>query len=134
MCVFCKIINSEISSYKLYEDDICLAILDISQVTKGHTLVIPKEHFDNIYDIKDTVLAHCIKIAKSIAIMLKEKTDCIGINILNNNEEQAGQTVNHFHIHIIPRYHANDYIKIEFLKHGSINIEKTYRLLTEEEK
>ena len=114
MCIFCKIINHEIPSSVVYEDEQCLAILDISQVTKGHTLVMPKQHFDNLLECDDETAAHLIKVTKKLAKQIRERTGAEGVNILNNNGEVAGQTVNHLHIHIIPRYSDKDSFVCEF--------------------
>ena len=100
-CIFCKIISGEIPSSKVYEDDKVLAFLDISQATKGHTLVIPKEHVRNILEMSaetaETVFSRVPKIARAV----QKATKAIGMNILNNNEEVAGQTVFHAHIHLV---------------------------------
>lgn len=116
-CIFCKIINKEIPSKIVYEDDLVIAILDLSQATYGHTLVMPKKHYANIYEIDDDTLAHLIKVVKELAIKLKNKLHADGINILNNNDEAAGQTVMHYHIHILPRY-KNDDLNISFTDHS----------------
>lgn len=116
-CIFCKIINKEIPSKIVYEDELVLAILDLSQATYGHTLVIPKKHYENIYEIDDETLAHLIKIVKKLAIKIKNKLNASGINILNNNETAAGQSVMHLHFHIIPRY-DNDDLLIKFIDHN----------------
>ncbi len=108
MCIFCKIIKKEIESNIVYEDEMILAILDISQATKGHTLVIPKKHFENIFDIDENAYMHISKVVAIICKHYKDKLNITGINILNNSGVIAGQTVNHFHMHIIPRYEKND--------------------------
>ena len=116
-CIFCKIISGEIPSSKVYEDDKVLASLDISQATKGHTLVIPKEHVRNILEMSaetaETVFSRVPKIARAV----QKATGAIGMNILNNNEEVAGQTVFHAHIHLVPRYGADDGIHMGFDEH-----------------
>lgn len=103
-CIFCKIINGDIPSAKVYEDEHVYAFLDISQVTKGHTLVIPKKHTKNIFDtpeeIAEVLFARVPKIANAINKAYKP----IGMNILNNNEEAAGQSVFHLHLHLLPMY------------------------------
>lgn len=104
MCIFCDIINNQINSYKIYEDDVVVAILDIAQVTTGHCLVIPKEHYSNIFELPDHVSSHIFKVVTHISKMLKEKLNFTDLNLLNNNGPLAEQTVNHFHIHIIPQY------------------------------
>ena len=126
MCIFCKIINKEIPCYKVYEDDLFLAFLDISQTTKGHTLVIPKKHFQNIFELEDTEKQNYLNVIQKVSTAIKKATNCEGINILNNNGEEAGQTVFHCHIHIIPRY-SNDSFKIEFS--SSSNTKEEFELL-----
>jgi len=115
-CIFCKIINGEIPSYKVYEDQDFLAILDISQTTKGHTLVIPKKHTTNLLDTDRQTIEQAYGVATDIAKKLVSKLNADGVNIIQNNNEVAGQTVFHFHIHIIPRYDDknNDSIDIKF--------------------
>ena len=113
-CIFCKIAKKEIPGKIIYEDDICLAFLDLSQTTDGHTLVIPKMHYKNILEVDDDILAHMLKITKKLANIIITNLDAKGINILTNANEIAGQTVMHFHIHIIPRYDQTDKIEINF--------------------
>lgn len=113
MTIFEKIINKEIPAYIVYEDHLALAFLDISQATKGHTLVVPKKPYKDIFEIPEDLLMHLIMISKKIAIATNKAFNPDGINILNNNKESAGQTVFHFHIHVIPRYN-NDSIKFNF--------------------
>ena len=114
-CIFCKIINGSIPCYKIYEDDKILAILDISQASKGHTLVIPKKHFDNSLECDDDILMHLYKIANQLAKKLVKKLDAKGMNILTNINEVAGQSVKHFHIHLLPRYNDEDGVNINFI-------------------
>lgn len=106
--VFCKIIDGEIPSVKVYEDDDVLAILDISQTTKGHTLVMPKKHYENLLACPQDLLHKVMDVAQRIgqAEMLIFKAS--GVNILSNIGEAAGQSVPHFHVHVIPRYLEND--------------------------
>lgn len=115
MCIFCKIIANEIPSSKVYEDDNVLAILDLSQTTKGHTIVMPKKHYANILDIPSDELAYLIKKVQTIAKQLVDKLDAKGFNIIVNTNEAAGQSVMHLHIHIIPRYDENDGLKVEYI-------------------
>ena len=103
-CIFCAIAAGEIPSFKVYEDDLVLAYLDINPFTKGHTLVIPKAHSTGLLDTDDTVLAAVVARVKKVAAHLKAALPCDGFNILQNNGEAAGQTVMHLHFHIIPRY------------------------------
>ncbi|MDD2434359.1 MAG: HIT family protein [Bacilli bacterium] len=110
-CLFCKIINHEIPNYTIYEDDQVLAFLDISQATKGHTLVVPKKHSDDITFASKEDLEHLIIVAQKIAQrMLKTLPGIIGVNIINNCKEGAGQAILHTHIHVIPRYKGDDLV------------------------
>jgi len=114
-CIFCKIIKGEIPCYKVYEDADVLAFLDISQATKGHTLVVPKEHFDNILYCPKDILGKVMAAAQKIAQAEVSTLGAEGVNILINTNEVAGQTVMHFHVHVIPRYSNEDRIRLEFL-------------------
>lgn len=107
-CIFCKIINGDIPAAKVYEDEHVLAFLDISQVTKGHTLVIPKVHKENIYELTPEIAENLFKVVPKISNSIKEKFQPIGLNLLNNNGEAAGQSVFHYHLHILPRYGKGD--------------------------
>ena len=113
-CIFGKIANKEIPGKIVYEDDLCLAFLDLSQTTNGHTLVVPKTHYQNILDVDKEVLSHLIKVTKKLTNQIITNLDAKGANVLTNANEVAGQTVIHFHIHIIPRYNETDQIKIDF--------------------
>ncbi|MDO5337362.1 MAG: HIT family protein [Eubacteriales bacterium] len=103
-CIFCKIANGEIPSATLYEDEKFRVILDLGPATKGHALILPKNHASNLYELPDDVAAASMVLAKKMAIKLKEGLGCDGLNLVQNNGEAAGQTVHHFHIHMIPRY------------------------------
>ncbi|MDY3729716.1 MAG: HIT family protein [Candidatus Choladocola sp.] len=103
-CIFCKIANGEIPSATLYEDEDFRVILDLGPASKGHALILPKEHAANIFELPDDLAAKAIVLAKKIATTLKEGLHADGVNIVQNNGEVAGQTVFHFHMHIIPRY------------------------------
>lgn len=103
-CIFCAIAAGEIPSYKVYEDDLVLAYLDINPFSKGHTLVIPKAHSEGLLDTSDETLATIIARVKKVAAHLKTALPCDGFNILQNNGAAAGQTVMHVHFHIVPRY------------------------------
>jgi len=103
-CIFCAIAEGEIPSFKVYEDELVLAYLDINPFTKGHTLVIPKAHSEGLLDTDDATLATIIARVKKVAAHLKAALPCDGFNILQNNGEAAGQTVKHVHFHIVPRY------------------------------
>lgn len=103
-CIFCKIAKGDIPCQKVYEDDKILAFLDIMPVHKGHTLIIPKEHHENILDMPEDTLAELAKTAKKVSKAVKEATKADGFNVTQNNGAAAGQAVFHFHLHIIPRF------------------------------
>ena len=107
-CIFCKIVKGEIPSSKVYEDEKTLAFLDIAPVNIGHSLVIPKEHFVNIYDTPENVLSGMMRVAKKISTALKS-FPADGVNVTMNNDPAAGQIVPHFHIHIIPRLKSDGF-------------------------
>ncbi|SER85459.1 histidine triad (HIT) family protein [Gracilibacillus ureilyticus] len=116
-CIFCKIIAGDIPSAKVYEDDHVYAFLDISQITKGHTLIISKTHSKDIYETDDETAAKLFSRVPKIARALKESFQPNGINILNNNEAPAGQSVFHLHLHIIPRYGKEDGFGTKWITH-----------------
>lgn len=103
-CIFCKIINKEIPSLKIYEDDDFLVIMDISPASRGHAILMPKTHNENLFDFDTEILSKALPIAKKVGSIMMKELQCDGLNILQNNNESAGQTVFHFHIHLIPRY------------------------------
>lgn len=109
MTIFQKIIERQIPSNIVYEDDLCIAFLDISQATKGHTLVVPKKLYENIFELDDEVSAHLYKVTVKLSKAIKKALNPDGLNIVNNNGISAGQSVFHYHIHIIPRYIGDDY-------------------------
>jgi histidine triad (HIT) family protein len=106
-CIFCKIIGGELPSKKIYENEKVLAFLDINPASKGHALVVPKMHFESIYDISEEYLKEVYSAAKKIAISAKENLKTDGCNITQNNGKTAGQTINHFHVHVLPRYNKD---------------------------
>ena len=110
-CIFCKIAAGEIPSATLYEDDDFRVILDIAPASKGHAIIIPKEHYANLYELDDALASKALVLAKKMITVMKDIVGCDGYNILQNNGEAAGQTVFHFHVHLIPRY-ADDTVKI----------------------
>lgn len=116
-CIFCKIIAGEIPSTKVYEDEEVLAILDITQTTKGHTLVIPKSHARNLLAMDGAAAGVLFSKIPAIAQKIVENLGASGMNILQNNEEIAGQTVFHTHVHLIPRYADNDGFSASFTEH-----------------
>ena len=102
-CIFCKIAAGEIPSKTLYEDEKFRVILDVGPASKGHALVIPKEHYPNLYELPAEEAAGAFLLAKEMITKMKDKLGCDGFNVLQNNGEAAGQTVFHFHMHLIPR-------------------------------
>mgnify|MGYP001004178420 CR=1 FL=1 len=106
-CVFCKIANGEIPSATLYEDEDFRVVLDIGPASFGHALVLPKKHFPNIYELPEDITSRAFVLAGKTAEALKQGLNADGMNILQNNGEQAGQSVFHFHIHVIPRYNGD---------------------------
>ena len=106
-CIFCKIANGEIPSQTLYEDETFRVILDLGPATKGHALILPKEHHANLYELPETTAGEVMKLAKKMASMMTERLGCEGFNLVQNNGDLAGQTVFHFHMHLIPRYRAD---------------------------
>ena len=107
-CIFCKLANGVFPTNSIYEDDDFNVILDASPATKGHALILPKEHYANIYEMDEELLGKAAKLAKKIITHEKEVLGCDGYNIVQNNGEVAGQTVFHFHMHLIPRYKEED--------------------------
>jgi histidine triad (HIT) family protein len=103
-CIFCKIASGEIPSRTLYEDNEFRVIMDLNPATKGHALILPKEHFKNLYEISDETASKVLPLAKKMATLMTEKLGCEGFNLIQNNNEIAGQSVFHFHMHLIPRY------------------------------
>ncbi|HJB28067.1 MAG TPA: HIT family protein [Candidatus Blautia faecavium] len=103
-CIFCKIANGEILSATLYEDEDFRVILDLGPASKGHALILPKTHAANIYELSDELAGKAMILAKKMAKKLTDALNCDGFNIVQNNGEVAGQTVFHFHMHLIPRY------------------------------
>lgn len=110
-CIFCKIANGEIPAATIYEDDDFRVILDLGPASKGHALILPKTHAANIYELPDELAAKAMILAKKMAAKMTDKLECDGFNIVQNNGEVAGQTVFHFHMHLIPRY-AGDGVKL----------------------
>lgn len=103
-CIFCKLANGVFPTNSIYEDENFKVILDMGPATKGHALILPKEHYANIYEMPEDLIQKAFVLAKKMAVHMTEKLSCDGFNIVQNNGEVAGQTVFHFHIHLIPRY------------------------------
>lgn len=128
-CIFCQIANGEIPTYKVYEDENVMAILDISQATKGHTLVIAKQHFKNLYDIDEELAGNIFRVVPKIANAIKKAFNPIGLNVLVNTEKPL-QTVFHFHLHIIPRYYM-DGVDIDFINNQGNTSKEMYEEIRE---
>ncbi len=122
-CIFCKLANGEIPTATLYEDDDFRVILDAGPASKGHALILPKEHYANLYELDDELAGKVLVLAKKMITKLTDILGCDGYNIVQNNGESAGQTVFHFHLHMIPRY-----------KDDKVGLTWTPGELTEEEK
>ena len=118
-CIFCKIANGEIGSDTVYEDDMFRAILDLSPASKGHILILPKEHYDDLFELSDECGERLMAAAKKVALAAKNALHADGINLVQNNGEAAGQTVRHFHMHIIPRYESDDKTMVAWTPHDS---------------
>lgn len=129
MCIFCSIVNGEIPSSRIYEDDTVIAILDISQVTKGHTLVIPKQHTESFMSCDAELMKHVMEIAQMLSVRIMERTHAAGMNILSNINEAAGQSVMHFHVHLIPRYSEQDACVIRFDESAPVDLDEVAALL-----
>ena len=126
-CIFCKIIKGDIPSKTIYEDDIIQVIMNINPNTNGHLLVIPKKHMENIFDTKEEVITHSIKIVKEkIYPLLKKKLKCEGLTLAQNNE--LGQEIKHYHIHLIPRY-ENDNADFQYNKDLLEDLDEVYKKL-----
>lgn len=129
-CIFCKIINNEIPSTKVYEDEDVFAFLDLSQATYGHTLVVPKKHYTNILEVDSKTLSKTMDTVQMLCKHYLKTLSCEGFNILNNCNEIAGQTVMHFHIHIIPRY-KDDTMELEMPNNqGKYNFDEILKKLS----
>lgn len=107
-CIFCKLANGDIPTRSIYEDDDFNVILDMSPATKGHALILPKSHAKNLYELSDEIAAKVMVLAKKLATEMTEKLGADGFNLVQNNNEIAGQTVFHFHLHLIPRYEGDN--------------------------
>ncbi len=103
-CIFCKLANGDIPTNKVYEDEFFTAILDLGPATKGHTLILPKEHADCLFDLDEETAAKLTPLAKKLGKKLVDALHADGMNVIQNNGETAGQTVMHYHLHLIPRY------------------------------
>ena len=107
-CIFCKLANGDIPTRTIYEDEKFRVILDASPASRGHALILPKEHYANLYEIPEETAGEAMKLAKRLAGKMTQALGCDGFNLVQNNGETAGQTVFHFHLHLIPRYKEDD--------------------------
>lgn len=123
-CIFCKIANGQIPSNSVYEDEDFNVILDISPASKGHALILPKVHYDNAYEMDEAFAAKVFPLATKLAGAMKKALNCDGLNIVQNNEEAAGQTVFHFHMHLIPRYEGDE-VDVTWKQHESVAEEQS---------
>lgn len=127
-CIFCKIAAGEIPSATIYEDEDFRVILDIEPASKGHALILPKEHYANLYELEDEIAAKALVLAKKIITRLTDILGCDGYNIVQNNGTVAGQTVFHYHMHLIPRY-EQDTVDIKW-KQGTLTEEDREEILS----
>lgn len=128
-CIFCKIAVGDIPSATIYEDDDFRVILDIEPASKGHALILPKEHYADLYELPEELAAKILLVAKKVVTKMTEIVGCSGYNVLQNNGVSAGQTVFHYHMHLIPRYDEDD-VTITW-KHGMIDEELKQQILKE---
>lgn len=117
-CIFCKLANHVFDTNIIYEDDTFTVILDASPANPGHALILPKEHYEDIFEIDEEVVGKAMKLAKKISIHMMDVLKCDGINVIQNNKEAAGQSVLHYHLHVIPRY-SNDGQKMLWTPHDA---------------
>ena len=115
-CIFCSIIEGAIPSHRIYEDHDVIAFLDINQTTHGHTLVVPKSHYDHFLNTPKLIMNHVMNVAQRIGQAQLQILEAKGVNILSNAMQAAGQSVMHFHVHVIPRFGPNDRLKIEMMQ------------------
>ena len=126
-CIFCKILNGDIPSAKLYEDEEFAIILDVGPASFGHALILPKEHYANVFEMPEELLAKAVSLAKVWGEKLVKGLNADGLNLVQNNGLAAGQTVFHFHLHLIPRY-ENDSVG-EMWRPGSLSAEQREEIL-----
>ena len=118
-CIFCRIANGDIGSNTVYEDEDFRVILDLNPGSRGHMLILPKEHADDLFELSDDYCEKLMLVARKVALAAKEALGAQGINLVQNNGEAAGQTVKHFHMHIIPRYDGDDRGMVNWTPHES---------------
>lgn len=126
-CIFCKIANGEINSATIYEDELFIAIFDLSPASRGHILILTKDHAENLQELPDETASKIMVLAKRLAKKIELELACDGLNIIQNNGPAAGQTVFHYHMHLIPRY-QNDQVGITW-NPGKLTKEQEMELL-----
>ncbi len=127
-CIFCKINKKEIPSYTIYEDEDFRAFLDINPITNGHTLLVPKKHYENMFELEEEMIPKIYNVAKKINEIFKEKLNSEGFTLIQNNGH--GQDVKHYHLHLIPRY-SHDNVRYLSNNKQLVNVEDVYNQLTE---
>lgn len=123
-CIFCNIVEKKSDAEIVYEDEEVIALLDIKPFKPGHTLVIPKEHFETIYDIPEDVIAHLYKVVRKVAIAVKKAVNAEGINIIQSNERAGLQGIFHFHTHVIPRYFGDKLSRLGAVWESNVQAER----------
>ena len=126
-CLFCKIINGEIPSRTIYEDSLVKVFLDINPSTNGDMLIVPKKHYENLFDINDKLLTHINKVIKELYVLLRDKLGIDGLTLVQNNG--FGQDIKHFHVHVTPRY-TNDNLKTTKNEDILVDIDDVYEQIT----
>ena len=119
MDIFCKIVKGDIPSKRIYEDELVIVILDVNPSSNGHSLIIPKKHFENLFDIEDELLDHIMKVARDVANLLEDKLGCEGITLIQNNKLE--QDVKHFHLHLVPKYSNSNKLGVEEVFHKIVD-------------
>ncbi len=121
-CTFCRIVSGELPAFTVYDDEHVKAFLDISPVTKGHTLIVPKKHYTNLYDIPDDELARVTSVAKELALKYIKAINANAVNLLHASGKEADQSVLHFHLHLVPRY-ADDHLTNLWFQNAPLKID-----------
>ncbi|SHJ43435.1 HIT family protein [Parasporobacterium paucivorans] len=132
-CIFCKIANGDIPTYQLYENEDFRVIFDAAPATRGHALILPKNHYADIFEADEVTVAKAFALAKQMAEVMRNVLGCDGINIIQNNGREAGQTVFHLHVHLIPRYEGQEKILTwKQHEHSKRDMEELVRQIAEE--
>ncbi len=122
-CIFCRIADKKVDAEIIYEDEEVMALLDIKPFNPGHVLVVPRKHFETIYDIPEDIIAHLYKVVKKVAMALKQAVDAEGVNTIQSNELAGNQGIFHFHTHVIPRYFGDKLSELGPVWESSIEVE-----------